>query len=146
MVLVAKPVIANCYWIVKLNNEKVGEVEAVNEGYSVKLHGNVSKYKTLNMIKQRASIQFESPTVKTKEKPAHEVHGFPTDGVAHNALYDIKHKLPVFTKNKNSKSWFAAGWYLVKQHSRWTREFCPKLITLQRYQFKGPFIKVDDAV
>jgi predicted HAD superfamily Cof-like phosphohydrolase len=39
----------------------------------------------------------------------------------------------------NPKSWFAAGWYRVKQHRKWKMVQHPKLITLERYDYQGPF-------
>jgi len=62
-----------------------------------------------------------------------------------NVLWEVKHKLPLFTKEDNSKSWFAAGWYLVKQHRSWKTIQNPKLITLQRYAYQGPFHSKEEA-
>jgi len=45
----------------------------------------------------------------------------------------------LFTRDTKSKSWYAAGWYMVKQHRAWKAVQNPKLITLQRYQYQGPF-------
>ena len=54
-------------------------------------------------------------------------------------VYDVKKKLPLFTKSKKSKSLYSAGYYIIKFEKGWVRSFCPKLITLERYPNKGPF-------
>jgi hypothetical protein len=68
-----------------------------------------------------------------------EVQGFATSCLPHNGMYDIKRKLPMFTKSNDSKSLYCAGYYVIKFEKGWVKSFCPKLITLQRYEYKGPF-------
>ena len=49
-------------------------------------------------------------------------------------------KLPLYTKNNRSDSVHSAGYYIVLYPTNgWTRSFCPKLVTLEKYPFKGPF-------
>ena len=54
-------------------------------------------------------------------------------------MYDIKKKLPLFTKSDASKSVYCAGYYAIHFEKGWVKSFCPKLITIQRYEYKGPF-------
>jgi len=54
-------------------------------------------------------------------------------------MYDIQKKLPLFTKSKDSKSLYCAGYYTIRFEKGWVKSFCPKLITLQRYEYQGPF-------
>jgi len=54
-------------------------------------------------------------------------------------------RVPLFTKQAKSKSWFAAGWYAVRQHRSWRVVRNPKLIVLQRYQYNGPFHNKEQA-
>ena len=144
--IVAKPVVPNQFWILKQNDRKVGNIEASAEGFSVKIGDQVNSYKTINTIKQKIAIAFE-PVVKKLGSVTigNTVHGFPTDGIAHNAIYDVKHQVPLWTREPKSKSWYAAGWYLVKQGRSWTTELCPKLITLQRYPYQGPYHTEEQA-
>jgi hypothetical protein len=60
-------------------------------------------------------------------------------------MWDVKHRLPLFTKENKSKSWYAAGWYAVKQHRSWKLIRNPKLIVLERYQYQGPFHTQEEA-
>ena len=67
------------------------------------------------------------------------MHGFDTGCAAYNGIYEVRRQLPLFTKTRKSKSWYAAGWYRVMQNRTWQVIRNPKLITLQRYPYHGPF-------
>lgn len=141
--ILAKPVIANKYWILKENDRKVGEVEAHNGAFIVKINNDETEFKTIKTLKNRTNIHFEETPKKEKAKKAHEVNGFPTSGVPHNAVYNVQKRLPMYTKTKKSKSWFAAGYYQIEINGRWETHFCPKLIMLQRYPSRGPVKSAD---
>lgn len=144
MTIIAKPVIDKQYWILKQDNKKVGIIEAVEDGFTVKIKNNVSRYKTIKMAGRDAGIEFEKAE-KTKLTPANQVHGFEVSGRVYNPLWNVQLKLPLFTRDTKSKSWFAAGWYLVKQHRTWKAVQNPKLIALQRYKYQGPFHTKEEA-
>ena len=133
----AKPVIPDRYWILKQNNRKIGQIEADDSGVTVKIQNRVAGYKTIKMASREANIEFTKlPSTKTM---TNQVHGFEVTGRVYNPVWDVKHRLPLFTRDTKSKSWYAAGWYVVKQHRAWKAVQNPKLITLQRYQYQGPF-------
>jgi hypothetical protein len=133
----AKPVIPNRYWILKQDNRKVGQIEADDSGVTVKIQNRVAGYKTIRMASREANIEFTK--LSSAEPAANQVHGFEVTGRVYNPVWDVKHRLPLFTRDTKSKSWYAAGWYMVKQHRAWKAVQNPKLITLQRYQYQGPF-------
>ena len=54
-------------------------------------------------------------------------------------MYNVQKKLPLFTKSKKSKSLYCAGYYIIRFEKGWVRSFCPKLVTLEKYPYKGPF-------
>jgi hypothetical protein len=54
-------------------------------------------------------------------------------------VWNVQYKLPLYTKTNDSKSWFAAGYYRVSISGTWIVQYCPKLITLQRNKFEGPY-------
>jgi hypothetical protein len=140
MTLIAKPVIDRKYWILQENNQKVGNVEACDGGYQVRINNQVQQYKTIKMVEQRVHVQFEPGIKVIKSRPeTNLVHGYPVAGRVYNPMWDVPKKLPIYTKTTKSKSWFAAGWYQVKKGRHWTMVQGPKLILLQRYPYSGPF-------
>jgi hypothetical protein len=136
--IIAKPVVPDQFWILKQDDEKIGNIQATANGFTVKILDQVENYKNVRMIKQRIGIDFE-PAVKTNKKPQNQVHGFDTGCAAYNGIYEVRRQLPLFTKTRKSKSWYAAGWYQVMQNRTWQVIRNPKLITLQRYPYHGPF-------
>ena len=146
MTLIAKPVIDRKYWILQEDNRKVGNVEACDGGYQVKINNQiVAQYKTIKMVEQRVQVHFEPP-LKTKAKPVTNlVHNYPVAGRVCNPIWDVQKKLPLYTKTNKSKSWFAAGWYRVKKGRNWSVVQGPKLILLQRYSYSGPFYSKEEA-
>lgn len=144
MTIIAKPVIDKQYWILKQDNKKVGVIEAIADGYAVRIKDQVARYKTIKMAGRDAGIEFEK-IEKPKAATTNQVHGFEVSGRVYNPLWNVQLKLPLFTRDTKSKSWFAAGWYMVKQHRNWKLVQNPKLITLQRYKYQGPFHTKEEA-
>ena len=142
--ILAKPVVADRYWILKKDNHKVGEIAADEHGYSVKIQNTVQRFTTIKMAGRAADIRF-MPVEPVTVPPDNQAYGYDTGTRVFNVLWDVKHKLPLFTRDDKSKSWYAAGWYRVKQHRNWKTVQNPKLITLQRYAYQGPYHTKEEA-
>ena len=139
MTIIAKPVIDKKFWILQKDNEKVGNIEACDGGYQVKINNQVAQFKSIKLAARTVNIEFAPAVKKTVPKIAvGHVHGYPVAGRIYNPMWDVSQQLPVYTKTNKSKSWFAAGWYKIKINNHWITEFCPKLILLQRYEYMGP--------
>lgn len=144
--IVAKPVVDKQFWILQDGNEKVGNVEAAQDGgFNVRINDTIQQYKTIKMVTQLHDIVFEQPTKPKKKTVGNDVHGYCAQGRVYNPIWDIKHRLPLYTKTKKSKSWFAAGWYQVQRGKKWKTVQDPKLIALQRYKYHGPFHTKEEA-
>jgi hypothetical protein len=142
----AKPVIPDQYWILREHDRKVGNIEVTDGGYCVNINGSTMVVKNLSMITERVPIDFRAfPNTNPVPESANEVHGYPTSAPAYNAIFDVKHQLPLWTREPRSRSWLAAGWYRVRQHRSWQVVQCPKLILLERYQFQGPYRSAEEA-
>jgi len=144
--IVAKPVIDKQFWILQDGSEKVGNVEAAQGGgFNVKINDTIQQFKSIKMVTQLHNIVFEQPPKTKKKTSSSDVHGYETAGRFYNPIWDVKHRLPLFTKNKKSKSWFAAGWYRIQRGKNWKVIQDPKLIALQRYKYHGPFHTKEEA-
>lgn len=137
MQLVAKPVLENKFWIVEDDGQKVGTIRSNDQGIVLQV-GDVNK--TFSCIKDLTNVTFEGKDVAKPEKQEYEVHGYPCKTQPYNPIYDLKRKLPIYTKTQNSQSFFCAGYYVVHwEDGSHSPSYCPKLITLSRYDFDGPF-------
>ncbi len=140
--LIARPVVKNKYWIVESKGNKVATIQAVEDGGFVYVHDNErERFSTIKLLSKAHNVVFDSTHVK-KEKftsESHEVHGYPVSNKPWNLLWDVKHQFPIYTKTSKSKSYYCAGYYIIKFNNGWVKSFCPKFITLNRYDFQGPF-------
>lgn len=144
--IVAKAVIPNQYWILRDEAGKVGNIEAdPSGGFQVRINNQVQRFRTISTLKRKVDIDFQTVEKKQPAVQGNQVYGFHTTSRPFNAIYDVKHQVPLWTRDARSKSWYAAGWYLVKQGRRWTVEECPKLIMLERYEYQGPFATEQQA-
>lgn len=139
--LIAKPILKNKYWIVEDHGSKVGTIQAVEDGSYVYVHNqHRERFSTIKLLSKAHNVVFESTSVKKdKQAEAHEVYGFPVSNKPWNTLWDVKHQFPVYTKTSKSKSFYCAGYYIIKFNNGWVKSYCPKFITLNRYEFQGPF-------
>jgi hypothetical protein len=136
--LVAKVIADKQFWILQEDDRKVGNIEAWNGGYQVRINNQVKQFKTIKLAARESNIVFAKE--QTASKPDNTVvHGFPVAGRCYNPVWDVVHHLPIYTKTAKSKSWFAAGWYSIKRGRTWKIIQDPKLIALQRYPYQGPF-------
>jgi hypothetical protein len=136
--LVAKVIADKQFWILQEDDRKVGNIEAWNGGYQVRINNQVKQFKTIKLAAKESNIVFANE--QTASKPDNTaVHGFPVAGRCYNPVWDVVHHLPIYTKTAKSKSWFAAGWYSIKRGRTWKIIQDPKLIALQRYPYQGPF-------
>lgn len=146
--IVAKTVIKDKFWILQKDDAKIGNIEALQDGqdgYSIRINDSITRVKNISTIRQDAGFAFDAPPVINKKTRSDSVHGYVAGTRTFNGMWDVRNKLPLFTKSKNSKSWYAAGWYQLKQKKNWEVVHNPKLISLQRYPYKGPFHTKDQA-
>lgn len=140
MTIKAKPVLKDKFWIVEEEGVRVGTLSKNDEGFVVSSKGKIDFYKTENQLKKKFGKGFLVANITENNSDAKlEVHGFPTRSTPYNSMYDIKRKLPLFTKSEKSKSVYCAGYYLIKFNVHWLKSFCPKLITVERNEYLGPF-------
>lgn len=136
----AKPVLDNKFWIVEEEGIRVGTLSKNEDGFVISTKGKVDFYTSENQLKKKYGKNFLVATITESAKELkHEVHGYPTRTTPYNSMYDIKRKLPLFTKSEKSRSVYCAGYYLIKFNVNWLKSFCPKLITVERNEYIGPF-------
>jgi hypothetical protein len=144
--IIAKPVIDKQFWILQENNRKVGNIEACDGGYQVKINNQIAQFKTIKLAARDANIIFEPAIKITRPKTTVDhVHGYPISGRVYNPIWNVAQQLPVYTKTAKSKSWFASGWYNVRKGRTWKTVLAPKLIVLQRYAYQGPYYTEQEA-
>jgi hypothetical protein len=136
---VAKPVIKNKFWVVEDHGQKIATIQARDDGGFVYVHDEQREFfPTVKILKQKYNIKFGS-LEKLKRENNKTVYGYPISGKSFNEVWDVQRRVPIYSKTAKSKSLFCAGYYLVKLNGNWAEQYCPKNITLSRYEFQGPF-------
>jgi hypothetical protein len=138
----AKPIIDNKFWIVEQNGSKVATLRKDEDNrFVMSNETGIKIYNTKESLTRQFGKDFFVVNIVKEADGAepNEVHGFTTSTPPHNAMFDVQRKLPLFTKSSDSKSLYCAGYYVIRFDKGWVKSHCPKLITLQRYDYRGPF-------
>lgn len=139
---ITKTLIPNKEWLIKEKDNKIGSVARNKRGYVFYRKGKTIAFSSMSEIITKFGITSLDATHYKKTynlENSNSVYGYPCDTQPHDPIYSVKEKFPVFTKEPNSKSRFCAGYYIINFKNTWIRSFCPKLITLHRYEYQGPF-------
>lgn len=142
--LVAKPIVKNQLWVITDGATKVGNIEANNNGYNVKIGGTSHTFSTTKSIEKNIHLVFEKPEARKKHVDV-PFASWPTTGKTHNNFFDVKRKIHVYTKTPDSKCYYAAGYFNVNINGHVQTQFCPKYIFIQRYPFNGPYNSKSEA-
>ncbi len=137
--ILAKPVIPDQYWILQQDDRKVGNILAERGGFRVVIHGNEHHVTTLGLIQPRIPIRFQDRPQTLTQPSADSVMGYPALGPVHNPTWNCRLRAPQYTRDSRSRSWWAAGWWLVDEGAHRRVRLCPKLIVLERRPHQGPF-------
>lgn len=145
MSAVAKTLIPNKCWIVEDDGIRLGTLNKEKKGFSFYRNGVKIDIRDAGEVKRRIGLnQIDELTKKigknaSKGNASLDVYDYPTASKPHNPVYNIVKKLPIYAKSSKSKSLYCAGYYVIKFRKGWVKSFCPKLITLERYPYQGPF-------
>lgn len=138
-----KVLIPNKEWLVREGDSKIGTIIKNKQEYLFQRQGRQFPVGDLEAVKSHFGIMMLDETVKkiktetTTDK--NSIYEYPCSSRPYEPVYSVKEKLPLFSKSSKSKSQYCAGYYVIKFRKGWVKSFCPKLITLERYPYHGPF-------
>ena len=139
----AKVLVPNKEWLVTDNDQKIGAISKSKKGYIFHRNGKEVGFKNLADIKAQLGIVLFEEGIKRntvdQENKGYVIYDYPCSSKPYEPVYSVKEKLPLYAKSAKSKSRYCAGFYIIKFRKGWVKSFCPKLITLQRYPYYGPF-------
>ena len=142
MTFKAKSVLKDKFWIIENNEQLVGTMSWNDDRYMFSTTGETCFFDNKRQINQRFGSEIVWTDLSTPKEVTQEdlvVYEFPTSVTPYNTMYDVQRRLPLFTKSAKSKSLYCAGYYIIHFDKGWVKSFCPKLITVERYETKGPF-------
>ena len=145
MTINAKTLVKDKFWIIEENGEKLGTLQKKDNNGWIFLSKKDSReiFHTPESLREKFGIDILAVEPTTPIEPEDtnenfEVHGYPVSQQPYNPMFDVQKQLPIYSKTPKSKSLFCAGYYIICFEKGWRKAYCPKLITLQRYPYKGP--------
>jgi hypothetical protein len=138
----AKVVIPNKEWLVRDEQKKIGSISKAKKGYVFFKNGKQINFKDLAEFNSQFGIAIFEESIKKVKKDnldGYYIYDFPCSSKPYESVYSVKKRLPLYAKSAKSKSQYCAGHYIIKFKKGWVKSFCPKLITLERYLFHGPY-------
>ena len=140
MTVRAKTILKDKFWIVEDSGQRVGTISVSDDRFVLSTNGIAQFFDNKKQIEKTLgkTIFERDPKVKVQTEETKEIYGYPTATIPYNVMYDVKRKLPLFTKSRKSKSLYCAGYYVIKFDKGWVKSFCPKLVTLEKYEHVGP--------
>ena len=144
MTINAKTLVKDKFWIIEENGNKLGTLQKKDGNGWIFLSKRDRKqvFHTPESLREKFGIDIlsveETPQIEEDQDEDFVVHGFPVAQKPYNPMFDVQKQLPIYSKTPKSKSLFCAGYYIICFEKGWRKAYCPKLITLQRYTYKGP--------
>jgi len=139
MTINAKEIVKDKFWIVENDGVRVGTLSISEDQYMLSSKDGTRFFKNTKQLQKNFDARINWTELEITEVVSKEVNGFATSCTPYNSMFDVKRKLPLFTKSEKSKSLYCAGYYIIRFDKGWVKSFCPKLITVERYETKGPF-------
>lgn len=135
----AKPILNGKFWILEDKGVRIGTLTLDQDQYMFSSKNETKFFDSEKSLKKTLGDITWNNKNRVFDEITYEVYGYPTSYKPYNPMYNVKKKIPLFTKSPKSKSVYCAGYYIIKFNVNWLKSFCPKLITLENNNYQGPF-------
>lgn len=132
-------------WLVlsDIDDSRVGLLTEVKDQYTLMVSGEKQRF----LSRKEVNKFFNEDVFKNVAEPVTEevvkkdyfINGFPVDFDSPNEVLIKGNSLPLFSKKSTSDVYYSAGYYCLNFPKNWMPAYCPKLSTLQAYEYAGPF-------
>lgn len=132
-------------WLVlgDTDDTRIGLLTEAKNEYVLMVKGEKKKFLNQKEVNRFFSEDVFQNVVETEEtaevKKDYFINGYPVDFDNPNEVILKGNKLPLFSKKATSEVYYSAGYYCLNFPKNWMPAFCPKLSTLETYEFAGPF-------
>jgi hypothetical protein len=144
--MIAKQIVKNKFWIVENEGKKIATIQQHNDGIAWVNSSQREQFANIDLLKNYYNLHFDRQTNKTIKTTKNELYEYPCDQTPFNQVWDIKHRVPLYTKTKKSKCYHVAGYFVVDVNNKKEVIFCPKYIYIQRYEYLGPYKTEKEAL
>lgn len=139
-----KPITETSWLVIGDTEEnKIGLLTEIRNEYILMAKGEKKKFlsrKDVNRFFQEDIFKNVVQQEQTEEvKKDYYINGYPVDFDNPHEVIIKGNKLPLFSKKATSNVYYSAGYYCLHFPKNWMPAYCPKLSTLETYEFAGPF-------
>lgn len=139
--------ISDVAWLVQRGEKKLGILNKdVQEKYFYITGKNLLKFEDDSEVADHfGNIKLFDDQINSKYQRDEEfyINGFlidyPTPFAIEEDDPDYREDLPLYTKIEGNKIYYAAGYYCINFEKGWKQAYGPKLATLEKYGYEGPF-------
>lgn len=132
-------------WLVLSDTEdnRVGLLTEIRDQYVLMVAGAKQQFinrKEVNkFFNEDVFTNMSAPVVEDTAKKDYFINGYPVDFDNPSEVLVKGSKLPLFSKKATSDVYYSAGYYCLNFPKNWMPAYCPKLSTLETYEYAGPF-------
>lgn len=144
MTVKLKPITETSWLVIGDNDEtRVGLLTEIRNQYILMAQGVKKSFLDRKAVnKYFAEDVFKNviePTSESDVDKDYYINGYPVDFAAPNEVILKGNTLPLFSKKATSDVYYSAGHYCLNFPKNWMPAYCPKLSTLETYEYAGPF-------
>ena len=132
-------------WLVLGDTEdtRIGLLTEIRDQYILMVAGAKQQFldrKAVNKFFNEDIFEnITEPVVETDVKKSYFINGYPVDFENPCEVLVTSSALPLFSKKESSDVYYSAGYYCLNFPKNWMPAYCPKMTTLETYEYVGPF-------
>ena len=132
-------------WLVLGDTEdtRIGLLTEIRDKYVLMVAGAKQQFldrKEVNtFFNEDIFSNIAEPSAEEAVKKDYFINGYPVDFDNPSEVLIKGNKLPLFSKKATSEVYYSAGYYCLNFPKNWMPAYCPKLSTLETYEYAGPF-------
>jgi hypothetical protein len=139
-----KPITETSWLVIGDTEEnKIGLLTEIRSEYILMVKGEKKKFlnrKEVNgFFKEDVFKNVIESMAEDKIEKDYFINGYPVDFDTPYEVIIKGNTLPLFCKKQTSDVYYSAGYYCLNFLKNWMPAFCPKLSTLETYEYAGPF-------
>jgi len=143
MTIKLKPITETSWLVIGDSDDiKVGLLTEIRDQYILMVKGNKQQFlnrKEVNKFFNEDIFEnIQESDIEEHIKKDYFIKGFPVDFDNPNEVILTGNKLPLFSKKATSDVYYSAGYYCLHFPKNWMPAYCPKLSTLEKYEYSGP--------
>lgn len=132
-------------WLVLSDTEenRVGLLTEIRDQYVLMVAGAkqqfISRKEVNKFFNEDVFTNMAEAVVEDYVKKDYFINGYPVDFDNPSEVLVKGNRLPLFSKKATSDVYYSAGYYCLNFPKNWMPAYCPKLSTLETYEYAGPF-------